>query len=434
MPYSLSWKSTQRAIRILEGAVEAARVGDIHADDLCEAVGISLPTLFSYFPSTKDLKLAADLVLLEEEFQRLGSWAEGDEDAWDSLVVGARFDQWCQNALETRQALRRLQVVSSARSLDGGSMALKRVLINSAQPVSDRLRDLDARRLISINGDAFTQAHFMNLAGLLGWWNEMLPDGSPVRSTNADLTVMFREMSAGLLRARPQERESRVQRTDTEIRPEPSDGDTDLFDAELRRILSLEVDDPSHQHFQVVRAALDLIIEKPTGDFSIGELNAQSGVPQKRTYELFTGKEQIMRVALTAFTASTASTYIRHLQHLPERPDPLGLIGEMLGRFREPSSRHYRYLRVRGYAAASSSTISGHLDSVESSALVAVEGIRAAQQRGLIRDQIPAQAVVSLILGIGGIRPILDVLGNGLPEAVWSQFLDTMFAGLLAID
>lgn len=434
MPFSAGWKRTQRAVRVLEHAIEAARVDELEVNSLCDTAGISPPTLYSYFPSFKDLVLTANLVLLEEEFTRIGRWAIGGDDEWDVGTTQQRLGEWSGSVLKTENALGRLQIASKARAVSGGPAALRLVLRRSAQRGTDRLRELQARRIVAPQFDAFAQTQFMNTAGLLGWWNDALPAESPVRSTSADVTLVFDHIAANLLshpQPRPSTSNPSLDVIEHALRLPTIDP---LFDEELHRILALEVELVDDRHFQVVRSALDLLIANPSGNFSIAELVARSGIPPKTLYGLFVDKEQILRVALTAFTTSTASSYVQSLQHLQESPDPLRLVIKVVNRFRDPGSQHYRLLRLNGYAAASSVSGAVHLTTVEASARLAVSGLEASQRAGLLRDDVPARTVISIILGLGGVRPVLDVLGNGLPDAVWVRQLENLFTGLLAVD
>lgn len=434
VPYSVGWKSTQRAVRILESAVEAARVTELDIHHLSESVGMSVPTIYSYFPSLKDLVLTANLILLEEELTRIGRWAVDDGQEWDVHAAQQRLSQWCGSVLETKNALGRLQVASTARAVDRGPSALKSLLVRSGQQTTDRLRELQARRIISSDLDAFAQAQFMNAAGLLGWWNDALSEQSPVRSTPADVTLMFDRIATSLF-AHSQQRSlksnSSIRSMNSALTLPTIDPP---FDKELYRILALEVGQVDDRHHQVARSALDLVLVNPTGDFNISELVASAGVPPKALYELFADKEQILRVVLTAFTTSTASSYIQSLQHLGGSKDPLRLISDLVNKFQEPGSAHHRLLRLKGYAAVTSVQGPDHLELIDTSARLAIDGLEAAQQAGLVRDDVPARTVISLILGVGGIRPVLDVLGSGLPDSVWSRHLDALFGGLLAVD
>jgi hypothetical protein len=144
------------------------------------------------------LVLTANLILLEEELTRIGRWAVDDGQEWDVHAAQQRLSEWCGSVLETKNALGRLQVASTARAVDRRPTALKSLLVRSGQQTTDRLRELQARRVISSDLDAFAQAQFMNAAGLLGWWNDALSEQSPVRSTPADVTLMFDRIATSL--------------------------------------------------------------------------------------------------------------------------------------------------------------------------------------------------------------------------------------------
>lgn len=79
-----------------------------------------MPTLYSYFSSLKDLVLTANLILLEEELTRIGRWAVDDGQEWDVHAAQQRLSEWCGSVLETKNALGRLQVASTARAVDRG--------------------------------------------------------------------------------------------------------------------------------------------------------------------------------------------------------------------------------------------------------------------------------------------------------------------------
>ena len=176
---------------------------------------MSVPTPSSYVPSLKGLVLTANLVLLEEELTRIGRWAVDDGQEWDVHAVQQRLSEWCGSVLETKNALGRLPVASTARAVDRGPTAFRSLLVRSAQQTTVQLRELQARRIIPSDLDAFAQAQLMNAAGLLGWWNDALSAQSPVRSTPADVTLMFDRIATNLF-ARSEQRSSKSNPGNTE--------------------------------------------------------------------------------------------------------------------------------------------------------------------------------------------------------------------------
>lgn len=429
--------TANRAMPILQAAIDSARLGPVTMADVASRAGVAATTVYRYFSDIPSLEGIAHLILLEESLLVQSAWAHPDNTAaWDADSVDHTLGHWASSlAASTHGGMEQVRSVATIRAVPELDSHLTAAMQRAAHRVAGRLRDWQARSLITDDVDPFVQSLFMQNLHLSGWFRRLRRHDDDHHGDDPRWRSLLAMVAHDVQRPGPR----RVLATGTwfgnsgrhgQLPPAPA-----LLDIELERILTIEIGDPSPVHDRVVRSALTLTLASPISDFTITDLHEHSGVPPKRIYELFSGKEQIRRVGLWAFASATVAAHIGLLRHLPDADDPQTFLSDMLQRFAEPDAMLNRAHRLQGVSSLYSlSARHNHLAHLIDITSQATDALAQVQREGRLSDRVPADTVVDLLAGMTMSRAVIDTIGDQLPDAAWGWQLDATFGELLGTD
>jgi len=426
--------TADRAMPILQAAIDSARLGPVTMADVTSRAGVAATTVYRYFSDIPSLEGIAHLVLLEESLLVQGAWAHPDNAApWDPQSVERTLGHWATSLATSGQSgLEHVRLVATIRAVPELDSHLTAAMQRAAHRVAGRLRDWQARSLIADDLDPLVQSLFMQNLHLSGWFRRLRrydddQHGDDPRWRGLLSTMAHDLQRVGARRALATDTWSRAERRAGCLPAAPAD-----IDVELERILTIEIGDPSPTHERLVRSALSLSLASPVSGFTITELHQHSGVPPKRIYELFSGKDQIHRIALWAFTSATITAHIGLLRHLPDADDPQVFFSDMLQRFAESDGFDNRAHRLQGVNRLRALTARhDHLAHLIDTTSQATDALAEVQQSGRLSDRVPADTVVDLLAGMTMSRAVVDTIGDQLPDAAWGWQLDATFGELL---
>lgn len=427
--------TSDRALPILHAAIESARRGPVTMADVATRAGVAATTVYRYFSDITTLEGIAHLILLEETLLVQSAWAHPDNTAvWDATVVSSTLGHWASSlAIGGTSVREQVRSVSTIRSVPELGSHLTARLNRAAHRCAGRLRDWQARSLISSDIDPFVYSLFMQNMHVSGWFRHLRRHDDDQHGDDPRWRGLLTAITGDLQHLGP----PHVLAPDSWSGPRGRHPQLPMtspdVNAELDRILQVEINDPSPAHHLVIRSALALAYNSPISDFTITDLNQHSGIPPKQLYELFSGKEQIRRIALWAFTSATIAAHIGLLRHLPDSDNPQVFLSDMLQRFAEADGVSNRAHRLQGVNSLHS--LSGqqeHLAHLINVTSEATDALAMVQASGRLNNRVAADTIVDLLTGLTMSRAVLDTVGDHLPDAAWGWQLDSTFGDLLS--
>ena len=429
--------TAHRVMPILQAAVDSARLGPITMADVSTRAGVAGTTIYRYFNDMQSLEALAHLILLEDSLARYGGWAHPDNTSdWDDDLVGSALENWAGAlAASTDDGISGIRSIAVVRGVASLAPHLTAMIERSVVATSGRLRDWQARSLVTDEIDTYVQAVFMHSLDHTGWFRRSLRSTHDGRTADPRWHALLSTIAHDLRRLEPRTPLADNTWTNSVQRP-PRLPDVPVeLSSEIDRILALEVTDPTPTHRRVIDEALGLLIDHPASDFTIGDLTQASGVPPKRLYELFPSKDIIRRVALWSFTSATISAHLGLLRHIGNAEDPAVFLSDMVNRFAEPDGIRNRAHRLQGVATLRDvPQRDAYLALIHDTVDAGSAALGEVQRDGRLNDRLAPDTFAELLAGLTVSRAVLDTLGSALPDAAWGWQLDSTFGNLLHIN